>query len=217
MNRAVVLAVGIALCAMLITASGQFPYPYYGGGTSASTVAQANAMGMADLVQAAGQASLNTSAAAINVEQARSMNLDNQMKATTTYFEMRKANTAYRKAEDARFKGLTTEDSWRVAQMNMPKRLRSTELDPVTGKIYWPKLFEDPTYQSYRQQIDQLFVQRETAHGSIGYENYMAIQQATKELLAELNKNIGKYQPDDFMRMKSFIDSLAFESTLPAV
>lgn len=217
MNRAVVLAIGIALSTMFMTARGQFPFSYYGGGTSASTVSQANSMGMADLVQAAGQASLNTSAAAINLEQARSMNLDNQMKSTTTYFEMRKANTAYRKAEDARFPGLSTEDSWRVAQMNTPKRLRSTELDPVTGKIYWPMQFENPTFQSYRQQIDQLFVQRETVHGSIGYENYTAIQQATNALMAELNKNIGKYSPGDFLRMKSFIESLAFESTLPAV
>jgi hypothetical protein len=207
---------------MFITASGQYPYPGgypygYGGGNGASTVGQSYAMGMADLVQAAGQAQLSNSEAAKNYEQAQSMDLDNQMKGTKTYFEMRKANTAYRKAEDSRFKGLTTEDSWRVAQMNMPKRLRSTELDPVTGKIYWPMLFQDPKYQSYRQQIDQLFVQRESAHGSLGYDNYMAIQKATNDLLAELNKNIANYQPGDFLRMKSFLESLAFESTVPAV
>ncbi len=171
-------------------------------------------MGMADLVQAAGQANLSNSEAAKNYEQASSMNLDNQLKGTQTYFEMRKI---YRKAEDSRFKGLTTEDSWRVAQENTPRRLRSTELDPVTGQIYWPLMFQDPNYQAYRDQLNKLFVQRESSHGGIGYDNYVQIQQATKALLAELNKNIGKYSPDDFIRMKNFVESLSYESTLPAV
>jgi hypothetical protein len=222
MNRAIVLTVGIAIGAMLITAWGQYPYGYPGygygyPGTSASTVGQSYAMGMADLVQAAGQANLSNSEAAKNYEQAHSMDLDNQLKNTNTYFEMRKMNTAYRKAEDARFRGLTTEDSWRVAQENLPKRLRSTELDPVTGQIYWPLMFQDPRYQTYRQQLDHLFVERESAHGGIGYDTYMQIQHVTNAFLAELKKNITKYQPDDYLKMKGFIESLAYESTLPAV
>jgi hypothetical protein len=222
MKRAFVSLLGIALWATLVTAWAQYPYPYGGYGygypnTGASTVGQSYAMGMADLVQAAGQANLSNSEAAKNYEQASSMNLDNQLKGTQTYFEMRKMNTAYRKAEDSRFKGLTTEDSWRVAQENTPRRLRSTELDPVTGQIYWPLLFQDPKYQSYRDQLNKLFVQRESSHGGIGYDNYVQIQQATKALIAELNKNIGKYSPDDFIRMKNFVESLAYESTLPAV
>lgn len=114
MNRAIVLAVSVALAATFFTAQAQFPYPYGGfgyGSPSASTVGQSYAMGMSSLVQAAGQANLNNSEAAKNLEQAASMNLDNQLKGTQTFFEMRKMNTAYRKAEDSRFKGLTTEDS----------------------------------------------------------------------------------------------------------
>lgn len=87
----------------------------------------------------------------------------------------------------------------------------------MTGQIYWPLLFQNPNYQSYRQQLEKLFVERESSHGGIGYDNYVQIQQASKALLAELNKNIGKYSPDDFIRMKNFVESLAFESTLPAV
>jgi hypothetical protein len=224
MNRAILFASGIALIATYTTVRAQYPaaYPYGGygygyGAPSASTVGQSYAMGMADLVQAAGQANLSNSEAAKNYEQAASMNLDNQLKNTNTYFEMRKMNTQYRKAEDSRFKGLSTEDSWRVAQEGMPKRLRSTELDPVTGKIYWPLMFQDPKYQTYRDQLNQLFVERESAHGGIGYDNYMQIQQVTQGLLAELKKNIDKYGSGDYLRMKNFIESLAYESTLPAV
>jgi hypothetical protein len=224
MNRGLVLAISIALGAMFIQAHAQYPYPGYPTypgygypGTGASTVGQSYAMGMADLVQAAGQANLSNSEASKNYEQAASMNLDNQLKGTNTYFEMRKMNTAYRKAEDSRFKGLSTEDSWRVAQESTPKRLRSTELDPVTGKIYWPMLFTDPRYQSYRQQLDQLFVQRESAHGGIGYDNYMQIKQVTSALLADLKKNIDKYQPGEYLMMRGFVESLAYESSLPAV
>jgi hypothetical protein len=217
MNRAMALALGWSVVALVSTAHAQYPvYGGWGNGPpSASTVGQSYAMGMADLVQAAGQAHLSNSQAAINLEQANSMNLDNQIKGTQTYFEMRKMNTSYRKAEQS--PGLTTEDSWRVAQMNMPKRLNSTQLDPVTGKIYWPMMFQDPRYENYRKQLDQLFVQRETSHGGIGYDTFMQIQQVTDSLLADLQKNISQYDPQQYISMKKFVESLAYEAKMPAV
>src|SRR5262249_12952924 len=140
------------------------PYGVYGGG-HASTAAEGYANGVGNVMQSAGIYNLQTSEAAINVEQARSMNIDNNLKGTQTYFEMRKINTAARKAEAP--PGLTTEDSWRIAQSNLPKRMSAMELDPVTGKIYWPMMLQAPQFEPYRTQLDKLFLQRETAHGSI--------------------------------------------------
>jgi hypothetical protein len=218
MKRTIALAVALLLYAVVNTCHAQWVGGWGGGwgNNGASTVGQSYAMGMADLVQSAGQANLSNSEAAKNWEQASSMNLDNQLKNTKTFFEMRKMNTAYRQAEDARFKGLTTEDSWRVAQMYTPKRLRSTQLDPVTGKIYWPIMFQNPAYDQYRQELEKLFVERESAHGSIGYENYMQIQKITDAMMATLKKNIDQYRPGDYLAMKSFVESLAYEASLPA-
>ena len=72
------------------------PYAVFGGG-HASTAAEGYANGMS--THSIGRLyNLQTSQAAINAEQARSMNLDNRLKGTQTYFEMRKVNTASRKS-----------------------------------------------------------------------------------------------------------------------
>src|SRR6516164_7989583 len=102
MNRKFALAVVLALVAIVSSAHAQAvvgnyynPYGVYGGG-HASTAAEGYANGVGNIMQSAGMYNLQTSQAAINVEQARSMNIDNNLKGTQTYFEMRKINTAAR-------------------------------------------------------------------------------------------------------------------------
>jgi hypothetical protein len=221
MNRTFAMAVALGLAGILPSAFGQAvvgnyynPYGVYGGG-HASTAAEGYANGVGNVMQSAGIYNLQTSQAAINMEQARSMDLDNNLKGTQNYFEMRRINTASRKAEE--IPGLTTEDSWRVAQANLPKRLTPVELDAVTGKIYWPMMLQAPQFEQFRKQLDPLFVQRETAHGSIGYDTYMQIQDITTAFLANLKKSINDYKAGDYVKMKNFIESLAYEARFPAV
>ena len=113
--------------------------------------------------------------------------------------------------------GLSSEESWRLAQENLPKRLRPNQLDPVTGRIYWPILLQDPRYDNYRKDVDKLFQEREAAHGSGSYDVYVQTQQATNALLDALRKNLTQYSGGDFMLMKNFIESLAYEAKFPAV
>jgi len=170
--------------------------------------------GPANLIQAAGYYNLSTSQAAINYETARSMELDNQLKYTQTFFEKRRVNTVARKAEE--IPGLTTEDSCRIAQANLPKRLTALELDPVTGKIDWPMTLQDPRYANYRNQIDRFFVLRETSHGRTSYENYMQNQQVIQSFLADLRNNLDAYRSGDYVVAKNFLSSLEFEAKSPA-
>jgi hypothetical protein len=221
MNRTSMLAIGFTLSALASSALAQAvvgnyysPYGVYGGG-HASTAAEGYANGVGNIMQSAGIYNLQTSQAAINVEQARSMNIDNNLKGTQTYFEMRKINTDSRKAEE--IPGLTTEDSWRVAQANLPKRMSALQLDPVTGRIYWPTFLQAPQYEPYRAKLDKLFVQRETAHGGIGYDTFTQIQDITTAMLADLKKSINDYKSGDYISMKNFIESLAYEARFPAV
>jgi len=226
MNRTFAFAAALALVAIVPSAFAQAvvgnsysPYGVYGGGWGggghASTAAEGYANGVGNVMQSAGIYNLQTSQAAINMEQARSMDIANNLQGTQTYFEMRKINTASRKAEE--IPGLTTEDSWRVAQSNLPKRMTPVELDPVTGKIYWPMTLQGPQFEPYRAQLDKLFVQRETAHGGIGYETYTKIQDLTTAFLADLKKSINDYKAGDHVKMKNFIESLAYEARFPAV
>ncbi len=68
---------------------GGAPYPVY---YHSSTAAEGAARGMADVIRSAGDYNLRTSEAARNVEEARSRNLDNRLKSTQTFFEMRRVN-----------------------------------------------------------------------------------------------------------------------------
>jgi hypothetical protein len=224
MTRAVILtAVFCLLIASQVRAQvgvgvgGGYGYgmPFYGGGYHASTAAEGAATGMANLVSAAGSYNLQTSQAAINVETARSQNLDNRLKGTQTYFEMRKINTAQRRATESPY--MSSEDSWRYASMSAPKRLTATQLDPVTGRIYWPAALQDPRYSDFRKQLDELFAVREAQHGGIGYEKYQDTERLVKALLAELQKNINDYSSAEYLRARSFIESLGYEAKLPAV
>jgi hypothetical protein len=184
------------------------------GNNGAATADQAAAMGMADLVNAAGSYNLQTSQAAINYQQARSQYLDNRLKGTQTYFEMRKINTEARRTERGR--GMTSEEAWRYAQIGAPKRTTAYELDPVNGRIYWPVTLQSPKYDEYRKSLEELFRQREVTHGSSGYEVYSKIQQTTNAFLADLKKNISEIPSGEYVKAKSFIESLAHESRFPA-
>ena len=78
-------------------------------------------------------------------------------------------------------------------------------------------MLQAPQFEQFRKQLDQLFVQRETAHGGIGYETFTQIQDITTALLADLKKSINDYKSGDYIKMKNFIESLAYEARFPAV
>ena len=143
--------------------------------------------------------------------------MSNQIQGAQNYYQMNGMYQSYQKQQDQAHPGLTSEESWRLAQENLPKRMRPNQLDPVTGKIYWPMMLTDPRYDEYRQPIDKLFAEREAAHGSSSYQVYMDTQAATKQLMDAVRKNLTQYSGTDFMNMKNFIDSLAWEAKFPAV
>lgn len=207
----------IAIFALSGSASAQYfggGWGWGGWGGGAATADQAAATGMANLVYSAGAYNLQTSQAAINYEQARSQNIANRLQGTQTYFEMRKINTEARTAERGR--GMTTEEAWRYAQIGAPKRVTPYQLDPVSGRIFWPAQLQNPKFDDYRKQLDELFRQREMAHGSVGYDVYSKIQNTTSAFLAELKKNISEIPSGEYVKAKSFIESLAYESQFPA-
>jgi len=62
------------------------------GGGWASTAQQGADMGLAEVVRAQGYANLKNSEAAKNWEEAKTMEMQNRLRWTETYFEMRKVN-----------------------------------------------------------------------------------------------------------------------------
>jgi hypothetical protein len=175
----------------------------WGGGWHASTVEEGIQRGFADVVRSQGMANLYNAQATTELEKARSAYLDNRYKATQTFFEMRRYNTESRRSE--RSSPLSTEQYVRLARIEAPQTLTNTQLDPLTGAISWPTPLARPEYAEHRARLEKLFVDR-----SSGYSTYADIQKACESFLEQLRADIMKFQANDFVAARRFLDSLLF-------
>lgn len=191
---------------------------YYGGygggwGESGGTVAGNYLTGLSRTIRAQGQYNLDTSAATINLAEARKREIDNRKQWTNTYFEMRKINRAYR---DAARRPRGTPETWvRLAQEAAPNRLSPGELDPVTGRIAWPPGLMGNEFKSDREKLDPLFADRALKHGAIGVETHARIRDNIDQMFANLKARIRQYNTNQYLASRNFLTSLRYEATLP--
>lgn len=219
MNRLCLSVVVLAILATGSRAEAQRGRPYYGGyggyggGYRAATAEESVLRGMSDAVRSAGEYNLSTSEAAINYQQARSMEYENRLQGTNTYFEMRQINSAYRAAE--RGPRITQEDAIRNAAARAPNRMTKTDLDPLTGDIVWPIVLQTDLFAELRGQLDSRYHDRASSGGAIGANGFFEIQQLTEEMLALLKANVADIHPQGYTMAKSFLEGLAYESRFP--
>jgi hypothetical protein len=193
---------------------GGFGWGGGGWGNYASTAQQGAAYGMAQMMRAQGYQNLQNSEAAKNWEQATTMEMQNRLQWTETYFEMRKVNREARAAEAP--PPVTHERAIRLAKMAAPRRLASTELDPVTGQIDYPLVLQDDVFRPYRERLDALFAHRAKTGGSIQFEDYQLIQGTVAEFIEALKSRVGDYAAGEYGRARTFLNSLAHETRFPA-
>jgi hypothetical protein len=172
-------------------------------GYHSSTLEEGIQRGYADVVRSQGMANLLNSQAATQFEQARKSYIENQLKATQTYFEMRRYNTEARRAE--RSTPLSTEQYVRLARDQAPDSLTPTQLDPLTGTIGWPAALRQPQYAAFRTRLDKLLQDRAS-----GYLVFGEIQKACEEFQAQLKADLPNFSANDYVAAKKFLDSLAF-------
>jgi hypothetical protein len=200
-------AVSLRLVAALILCSvpSGVLLAQWGGdyGYHSSTLEEGVQHGFADVVRSQGMAHLYNAQAATEAQKARSAYLDNQYKATQTYFEMRRYNTEARRAE--RSAPLSTEQYVRLARAEAPQTLTNTQLDPLTGTIGWPAPLALPEYAMFRTSIERLFADRYS-----GYSSFAQIQQAVQAFADQLKADIMRFQANDYVAAKKFLDSLIY-------
>jgi hypothetical protein len=199
---------GIAL-AFSAAASAQWgdgPYVSY----HSSTVQEGIQRGFADVVRSAGQYNLDTAQANVVNQQAVSAYLDNRMKGTDTYFQMREANRQYRRQLET--PPLSSQQLYRIAAEQAPKALSSSELDPLTGQIAWPLVLQGNEYEEMRTKMEGLF----TLRNKTGDSQYVfQIQDEANAALAQLKANIRDYPANEYLQSRKFLESLAFSARAP--
>jgi hypothetical protein len=175
----------------------------YGGGT-----AEGNFLfGAAQVIRAEGDYNLQTSQGMINFEIARSKYIENTNKWTQAYFQMREANQAFKIQARERNRH-SAETLAQVAASDLPRRLSSDELDPVTGRITWPEALLDDQYAALRTDLEQQFELRAWTSGSAG--TAAKIHDDTRNMVALLRSNIDQMPANDFIAARKFIDSLDY-------
>ncbi|MFM7206944.1 MAG: hypothetical protein ACKO4T_09785 [Planctomycetaceae bacterium] len=206
------VAIGLGLSSGV--ASAQWGGFGFNRGGYASTAQQGADYGMSEMMRAQGYQNLQNSEAAKNWEDAKTLEIQNRLRWTETYFEMRKDNREKRAAEQG--PPMTPEQVVRMSKMAGPQRLRSTELDPVTGHIEYPLVLTDDPFKPYRDRLDPLFAHRAHTGGSVQYADYKAIQQAVTDFIGALKSRVTDYPAGEYGKARTFLDSLAREASLPA-
>ena len=182
---------------------GQLYDGSYGPSYHSSTAEEGIQRGYADVVRSQGMANLLNSQAAKGYEEARKEYLDNRLKATQTYFEMRRVNQEYRDAQ--RPSPLSMESYVRLARLQAPDPLSTSQLDALSGSIGWPLALRKVEYNALRQQLDKLFQQR-----AGGYVDYQAIHAAVEEMLAQLKTEVMTLPSNEYLAAKKFLESLDY-------
>jgi len=177
-----------------------YPLNYAGG-----TVAGSYAMGMGNLIQAQGAYNEMTAQAAQSAQAAYSMALDNRLKSQQTYYELQRVNR-----EQAAAKKQRDSEIW-AKNVPPPKRprLKSSQLDPVTGEITWDPLLMAPEFETYRNRLQALFMQRAKDPASV---SYFQVSQITGPMRNFLDTKITEYPTNVFFSARHFIDAVAEES-----
>jgi hypothetical protein len=181
------------------------------GGYATPTTAAGSAMsGMSQVISAAGQYNLATSAAAVNMTKAQHNQIQNDMLATNTYFEMRAANKAARAAENG--PKPTMEQLVRIAREGVPKSLNTTQMDPVSGRLIWPDALQDASFTTQRSEVDQIFAKK-ASYGGLAYSDQAKVRRTIDAMFDEIKDQIRAIPPQDYVACRGFLQSLAYATS----
>jgi hypothetical protein len=187
---------------------------YGGGGWSGNsgggTVAGSALNGMSQVISAAGEYNLSTSAAAINMTQAESNAMQNQVQAVNTFWEMRNIGKAQRAAE--RGPPPTPELIARMARSGAPSPLTPSQMDPVSGRLNWPDALQNPTFDAQRGEVDQMFAKR-ASYGGLTYADRGQVRETIESMVDGLKAQIRDIPPQQYAVSKSFLRSVLHAST----
>ncbi len=167
---------------------------------NASTAGEGYSRGAASVIQAQGQRNLSNSQAAINLTDARSAQIDNQIKSVNAFWEKK---DIYDQHLQQKLAETDKRRDFYLANHGL-KSLTPEEFDRTTGTIFWLKVLDQKQYDQYRLTLDKLFKQRAYA-GALTGEEYMQATAANKNWRAMLAKQKDVYPAPILTQMINFI------------
>lgn len=175
--------------------------PAYGG-----TVAGSWAAGMGQMIQSQGAYNQMTAQAAIRLQEAKKLALDNKLKAAQTQYQLQRMNQENR-AEQERQR-LANQKAYTPPP---PQRLTAEQFDSVNGKITWPAVLSTPSFLPERDQLNTLFADRSEDLTSVSNSQITSLVLAMRD---KLDAQYGEVPSGDFFASRHFLTAVANEARL---
>jgi len=180
----------------------------YGGG--GQTAQGAALQGMSQVISSAGQYNLDTSAAAVNWTQAQSNEMQNRVQGVQSYWEMRNIGAAER--EKLRGPRPTPEELARRARAGAPRGLNASQIDPVSGALYWPGPLQDADFQTQRSVVDE-YTAKWVKYGGLDYTDQTQVRENIDTMFDGLKSQISSIPPQNYVTCRTFLQSLLYAIT----
>jgi hypothetical protein len=135
----------------------------------AATAGESYARGVSGIISSQGQKNLDDSQAAINLTDARSNQIDNQVKSVNAYWEKK---GIYQQHVDEMNREIEAKRQRYIARRGSLD-LSTEEFDRTTGKVNWPKILQQSAYDPYRTKLDTAFHDR-SYNGALTGDQYVA-------------------------------------------
>ena len=165
---------------------------------------------MSQVISAAGQYNLNTSAAAVNYTEAESNALRNDVQGVETFWQMRNIGRAEREKE--RGPRLTPEQLARMAHDGAPRGLTTSQIDPATGALNWPAPLQDASFQAPRSVVNECTA-KWAKYGVLDFNDQTQVRQNIDTMFDGLKSQIGNLPPQSYVGSRTFLQSLLYATT----
>jgi hypothetical protein len=165
---------------------------------------------MSRVISSAGEYNLSTSAGAVNMTQAESNELRNQVQGVQTFWAMRNIGAAER--ERARGPRPTPEELARRARAGAPRALSTSQIDPVSGVLYWPSALQYGVFEAHRSAIDQ-YTTKWAKYGGLDYVEQAQVREHIDAVFDTLKSQMTSIPPQDYVACRTFLQSLLYATT----
>lgn len=175
-------------------------------GTAESSILK----GAAALEAASGQASLQRSRAAINLQETIDQYLDNQVEVVQAYNARRQAWREARK--QTRREPLSEEQYAELAAERSPDRLTEQQFDAYSGEILWLPILDAKELKPYRSAIQDAFAKRASAGTQWSVKDYMVVKENIDVMEKALRGVEKRMDVKVFVGLLQLLESIEWEA-----
>jgi len=173
---------------------------------TSSTAEEGAQRGLGSVISAQGQKNLSNSQAAINLTDARSSQIDNQVKSVNAYWEKKGIYEQHVEEMNAEIQAKRSRYVARRGSLD----LSTDEFDRTTGQVNWPKVLDQSVYDPYRTKLDELLHDR-SYNGALTGDQYMEATTAYNGWRAAILKQKSEYPGPILQQMLAFLNKVKRE------